>query len=613
PHMLIAGTTGSGKSVCMNTIIMSFLYTRKPNELKLVLVDPKMVEMSQFKDIPHLMCPVVTEMTKAAAILEWACKKMDERYELLAEAGCRDIASYNKLEWEEIKERLAGPGETLSEEEAARIPKKLPYMVFVIDELADLMMTAKEVEGSIIRIAQKARAVGIHLILATQRPQANVVTGLIKSNMPCRVCFKVSSNIDSRVIMDQKGGELLLGQGDMLFLSPRTHKLQRAQGTLVDDHEIRRVVKFLKDIATPSFERQLIQLRATADEERLFESENHSSASLAAAQEDPLFDRAVEIVAETQRGSVSLLQRRLGIGYTRASRLIDLMGLAGLIGEHKGSVARAVMVTPEQWAQVKEFAEQETGASFPSAAGVETPEDDADRQMAFDELTAGPVADSAEEPPFVVNDAPSEPASDKPVSEDLGPDNEPGDEPNNPPDPDADQGPEGRAPSEPIADADADVEIEAKPDETLTDDDLAESIEGDPSDDADEEGEDEEWDETGEYVDEGEEDEEDEEEESDDAEAAADDEGEDEEGEEEEEEEEEGEYEYEYEYEYVDEEEDADAEEDDGDDSGEEEDGEESDDAVSEADEPDRAKITVKSSSDATVEDPTEAAPGRAG
>ncbi|MEO0484191.1 MAG: DNA translocase FtsK, partial [Planctomycetota bacterium] len=376
PHMLIAGTTGSGKSVCMNTIIMSFLYTKKPNELKLVLVDPKMVEMSQFKDIPHLMCPVVTEMTKAAAILEWACKKMDERYELLAEAGCRDIASYNALEWEELKERFAGPGETLSDEEAMRIPKRLPYMVFVIDELADLMMTAKEVEGSIIRIAQKARAVGIHLILATQRPQANVVTGLIKSNMPCRVCFKVSSGIDSRVVMDQKGGELLLGQGDMLYLSPRTHKTIRAQGTLVDDHEIRRVVKFLRDVAGPSFERQLVQLRATSDEERIFESENHSSASLAAAQEDPMFDRAVEIIAETQRGSVSLLQRRLGIGYTRASRLIDLMGLAGFIGEHKGSVARAVLITPEQWAQVKEFAEQETGSAFPTAQGMPEPEGD---------------------------------------------------------------------------------------------------------------------------------------------------------------------------------------------------------------------------------------------
>ncbi|MEO0511274.1 MAG: DNA translocase FtsK [Planctomycetota bacterium] len=356
PHMLIAGTTGSGKSVCMNTIIMSWLYTKKPNELKMVLVDPKMVEMSQFKDIPHLMCPVVTEMSKAAAILEWACKKMDERYELLADAGCRDISGYNELEFDEICERM----EANTEEEKARIPRRLPYMVFIIDELADLMMTAKEVEGSIIRIAQKARAVGIHLILATQRPQANVVTGLIKSNMPSRISFKVRSGMDSRIVLDHKGGELLLGQGDMLFLSA-SNQLVRAQGTLVDDHEIRKVCKFVKTVAKPSYERQLtsVKLGMSEDEQKVFDSENHSSASLAAAQEDPMFDRAVEIVLETKRGSVSLLQRRLAIGYTRASRLIDLMGIAGIISDHKGSVARDVLITPEMWGEMKAFNERE--------------------------------------------------------------------------------------------------------------------------------------------------------------------------------------------------------------------------------------------------------------
>ncbi|MFN0133311.1 MAG: DNA translocase FtsK [Phycisphaerales bacterium] len=365
PHMLIAGTTGSGKSVCMNTIIISFLYTKKPNELKLVLVDPKMVEMSQFKDIPHLMCPVVTEMGKAAAILEWACGKMDERYELLSEAGCRDIAAYNDLPWEELRERF----NPKTPEEEARIPRRLPYMVFIIDELADLMMTNKEVEGSIIRIAQKARAVGIHLILATQRPQANVVTGLIKSNMPCRVSFKVASGMDSRIVLDQKGGELLLGQGDMLYLSPRSSKLTRAQGTLVDDGEIRKVVRFMRDVAQPSFERQLLQIRKnTPDDERLTETENNSSASLAAAQEDPLFDRAVEIVLETKRGSVSLLQRRLAIGYTRASRLIDLMGIAGIISDHKGSVARDVAITIEEWDAMKKQAEADRAAAATTAA-----------------------------------------------------------------------------------------------------------------------------------------------------------------------------------------------------------------------------------------------------
>ncbi|MFO0834331.1 MAG: DNA translocase FtsK 4TM domain-containing protein [Phycisphaerales bacterium] len=410
PHMLIAGTTGSGKSVCMNTIIMSFLYTKKPSELKLVLVDPKMVEMSQFKDIPHLMCPVVTEMSKAAAILEWATHKMDERYELLAEAGCRDIASYNGLSWEELKERFRPQNEA----EEAKIPRKLPYMVFIIDELADLMMTAKEVESHIIRIAQKARAVGIHLILATQRPQANVVTGLIKSNMPCRVSFKVASGMDSRIVLDHKGGELLLGHGDMLFLSPRSNKLTRAQGTLVDDLEIRRVVRFMRDIATPSFERQLVALRSApdesgtglgglTDEERANASANNSSASLAAAQEDPLFPRAVEIVLETRRGSVSLLQRRLAIGYTRASRLIDLMGIAGIISDHKGSVARDVLITPADWEAMKKLAAaqglasgEKQGDLFNTSATASTP--------AAGGADATDEADDTEEAPF--DDAP---------------------------------------------------------------------------------------------------------------------------------------------------------------------------------------------------------------
>ncbi len=405
PHMLIAGTTGSGKSVCMNTIIMSFLYTKKPNELKLVLVDPKMVEMSQFKDIPHLMCPVVTEMSKAAAILEWAVTKMDERYELLAEAGCRDIAGYNEMEWEDIKSAF----NCASDEEAARIPRKLPYMVFIIDELADLMMTNKEVEGSIIRIAQKARAVGIHLILATQRPQANVVTGLIKSNMPCRIAFKVASGMDSRIVLDQKGGELLLGQGDMLYLSPSSHKLDRCQGTLVDDKEIRKVVKFLKDIAAPSFERSLMQMRAPggSDEDRILASANNSSASLAAAQEDPMFDRAVEIVLETGRGSVSLLQRRLAIGYTRASRLIDLMGIAGIIGEHKGSVAREVMMSVEEWQEIQRMVAEEA-----QRRGIKLGDpNDPHQSLMFDDdptpaSSAAAGADD-EDPPFDTDDAPA--------------------------------------------------------------------------------------------------------------------------------------------------------------------------------------------------------------
>lgn len=338
PHMLIAGTTGSGKSVCMNSIIMSFLFHRRPDELKLVLVDPKMVEMSMYKDIPHLMCPVVTEMGKAAAILEWAVTKMDERYELLAEVGVRDINSYNELGWEEVKERM----EPATPEEEARIPKKLPYMVFVIDELADLMMTNKEVEGHIVRIAQKARAVGMHLILATQRPQANVVTGLIKGNMPCRVSFRVASKLDSRIVLDSGGAELLLGHGDMMFLDPKTSKITRCQGTLVEDIEIRRTCKHMKTLARQSFEPQLVQLKTTdavdVDEETM---------------QDPLFEKAVNIVLETQRGSVSLLQRRLTIGYSRASRLIEAMASSGILGSHKNAQAREVTIGAEEWEAMK--------------------------------------------------------------------------------------------------------------------------------------------------------------------------------------------------------------------------------------------------------------------
>jgi S-DNA-T family DNA segregation ATPase FtsK/SpoIIIE len=355
PHMLIAGTTGSGKSVCMNTIIMSWLYTKRPDELKLCLVDPKMVEMSQFEKIPHLMCPVVTDMNKAAANLEWAVQKMEERYELLKEAGVRDIRSYNDLTEDELRESF----EPANDVEWAKIPKKLPYMVFVIDELADLMMTNKEVEHSIVRIAQKARAVGIHLILATQRPQANVVTGLIKSNMPCRVSFKVASGMDSRIVLDQKGAELLLGMGDMMIVTPNTTEVRRGQGTLVEDRESRQVTKFLKNVAGPSFERSLMTVRPSS------QGGGDANSGGNAAERDPLFEQAVEILIETGRGSVGLLQRRLAIGYSRASRLIDQMSLAGILSDHKGSQARDVLITMADWEQMKRL---ENGLDASNAA-----------------------------------------------------------------------------------------------------------------------------------------------------------------------------------------------------------------------------------------------------
>ncbi|MSR28409.1 MAG: DNA translocase FtsK [Phycisphaerales bacterium] len=343
PHVLIAGTTGSGKSVCINSIIMSWLYTKRPDELKLVLVDPKMVEMSQFADIPHLMAPVVTDMNQAAGILQWTVTRMEERYDLFRRTGVRDIAGYNALEEAELYERLG----LTDDVERARIPKKLPYLVFVIDELADLVLTNKEVEAHIVRIAQKARAVGIHLVLATQRPQANVVTGLIKANMPCRIGFKVASGMDSRIVLDQKGAELLLGQGDMMVLTPTNSELRRSQATLVTDGETRRVVNFLKDVAGPSFERSLLAIKTSA------QGDPEAGGELDPDERDPLFDKAVEVLIETGRGSVSLLQRRLAIGYGRASRLVDQMSLAGILSDHKGSVAREVLITADEWERMR--------------------------------------------------------------------------------------------------------------------------------------------------------------------------------------------------------------------------------------------------------------------
>ncbi|NLH42121.1 MAG: DNA translocase FtsK [Planctomycetes bacterium] len=334
PHLLIAGTTGSGKSVCINTIIVGILMTKRPDEVKLILVDPKMVEMTSYSTVPHLMCPIVTETQVAVQILEWATVKMDERYALLAEARVKNIAEFNKLGAEEIIARF----DPSTPEEEAKIPKKLPYMVIIIDELADLMMTAsKEIESYIVRLAQKSRAVGIHIVLATQRPQATVVTGLIKSNMPCRIGFRVAARMDSRIILDQNGAETLLGEGDMLFLKPGTSDLIRAQGTFLDDAEIRRIVKYLKDVAEPQFHPELTQLRKVETGE---------------LPQDELFDQAVRVVLETKRGSVSLLQRRLGIGYARASRIIEMMAGAGILGDYKGSQAREVLMTIEDYEQL---------------------------------------------------------------------------------------------------------------------------------------------------------------------------------------------------------------------------------------------------------------------
>ncbi|MHC4713071.1 MAG: FtsK/SpoIIIE family DNA translocase [Planctomycetota bacterium] len=342
PHLLIAGTTGSGKSVCINSIICSVLMQRHPDDVKLLLVDPKMVELASFRDLPHLICPVVTDIPKAAAILDWACAQMDARYDYLAAVGVRHISRYNKLGAAGIRERLKVPDDAEIE-----LPDKLPYIIIIIDELADLMMiAAKDIETSITRLAQKSRAVGLHLVLATQRPSVDVITGLIKSNLPARLSFKVFSRIDSRTILDQNGAEKLLGEGDMLYLPPATARLVRAQGTFVSDEEIRRVADFVKEQAKPDYNRELVEWKA--------EKPGAVVGAPAATSRDDLYDDAVRIVIENQRGSVSLLQRRLEIGYGRAARLIDQMAEEGILGPYKGSQAREVLYTIEQWEQMQE-------------------------------------------------------------------------------------------------------------------------------------------------------------------------------------------------------------------------------------------------------------------
>ena len=343
PHVLIAGATGSGKSVCINSVLLSFLYTRTPDELNLILIDPKQVELSFFEGIPHLITPVVTDMKRAAKILEWAVDRMEDRYSLLLAGGVRNIAGYNALSKEkhaQIRERTG-----LSEEEA---PDELPQLCIVVDELADLMMTnGKEVELAITRLAQKSRAVGIHIILATQRPSTNVITGLIKANMPTRLAFCVSSKIDSRVILDANGAEKLLGMGDMLYMHPRSLHLRRAQGTLVTDAEVRGVVDWLEErCPAPEYQDLLAQAKQGQGDPML---------------EDDLYDDAVRVVLSTRLGSASMLQRRMSIGYTRASRLIDMMCDNGVVGPHVGSKARECLLTLEEW-EANRAAEQAAGA-----------------------------------------------------------------------------------------------------------------------------------------------------------------------------------------------------------------------------------------------------------
>jgi S-DNA-T family DNA segregation ATPase FtsK/SpoIIIE len=345
PHLLIAGRTGTGKSVCMNAIILSILMTRRPDEVRMIMIDPKMLELSEYGRIPHLMHPVVKEMRKAEAILGWAVDKMEERYDLLCQARVRNIAAYNELPPEEIYRRL-NPADA---EERERIPTRMPYIVIFVDEMNDLMMTMrKEVEGHIIRLAQKSRAAGIHLVVATQKPTVDVITGLIKSNLPARICFQVASRTDSRVVLDEIGAEKLLGKGDMLFLQPGTSTIVRAQGTYASDAEIVRVCDYLE--CEPSFAQELIQLSSSA--------RCPKEAGEAGRQRDELYEAAVEVVLRERRGSTSLLQRALGIGYGRAARLIDSMAEDGIVGPYNGSNAREVLLTWEQWQALRQPSER---------------------------------------------------------------------------------------------------------------------------------------------------------------------------------------------------------------------------------------------------------------
>ena len=355
PHLLIAGVTGSGKSVCINTIITSLIYTHPPERLKLLMIDPKMVELSMYEKLPHLGLPVVTNHHKAASVLKWAVWEMERRYRLLHANHARNIVDFNKKV--EDRKPLKGPRETLATQ--AGLQKELPldgeyaggivpYIVLIVDELADLMLTVQgEIETPLATLAQKARAIGIHLVLATQRPSVNVITGLIKANFPCRVAFRVSAKVDSRTILDQNGAETLLGNGDMLFLPPGKSEPQRVQGAFISTEETERLMDWYKAHA----ERAVAPAGASIDEQVAALEEREKAGDEAGeggsgdtGERDSLFRQAAEVCIQNQLGSTSLLQRRMSIGYGRAARIIDQLESAGILGPANGSKPRDVLI-----------------------------------------------------------------------------------------------------------------------------------------------------------------------------------------------------------------------------------------------------------------------------
>jgi len=335
PHCLVAGTTGSGKSVGINAMILSLLYKAKPEDVRLILIDPKMLEMAMYEDIPHLLTPVVTDMREAANALQWAVKEMDRRYKLMSKFGVRNLAGFNKkiAEAHEVGTHLYNPF-SLTPEDPEPL-QKAPMIVIVIDELADLMMVVgKKLEELIARIAQKARAAGIHLVLATQRPSVDVITGLIKANIPTRLSFQVSSRIDSRTILDQQGAETLLGMGDMLYMPPGTGQPLRLHGAFVSDEEVQRVVDWLKERSSPNYIDAILDSSA---------EDGAEGTANDGGEADPLYDQAVAIVLENKRASISFVQRHLRIGYNRAARLLEDMERAGLVSKMSGSGTREIL------------------------------------------------------------------------------------------------------------------------------------------------------------------------------------------------------------------------------------------------------------------------------
>jgi S-DNA-T family DNA segregation ATPase FtsK/SpoIIIE len=340
PHLLVAGSTGSGKSVSINAMICSILFKATPEEVRFLMIDPKMLELSDYEGIPHLLLPVVTNPKKAAAALKWLVDEMERRYTVLAEKGVRNIEHYHQRMEKELKEKgkvLKRKGDVLEgdEEKTAEPMEKIPYIVVVIDELADLMMiSSREVEEAITRLAQMARAVGIHLLLATQRPSVDVLTGIIKANFPARISFQVTSKVDSRTILDTIGAEHLLGAGDMLFLPPGSSKLTRLHGAFVSSSEIKRIVEFLKKQGKPSYLDPSILAEVKKEKEAAGEEEEY----------DEKYDEAVAFVAETGQASISLIQRRFRIGYNRAARIVEKMEEEGVVGPSDGIKAREVLV-----------------------------------------------------------------------------------------------------------------------------------------------------------------------------------------------------------------------------------------------------------------------------